>query len=486
MKKIEKHRSSHELDAYGIWVKNDPQTLSVGETPEKEEQDERSIPDSSGGLVAHLPDPPGEQAESIPSVPKQDCIPIKGSQKSAAMTALSITDGLFDDIVIEDFLDPSAPADDAALVTEEPQPSTAPDTPAKPLQSLGALLRNILEELILIRQEVATLKDAVIQGEKSAEVAFESPLAPDEKITITGDELTDIFNHAVSISKEVSPAYTDAAACTEKIEAAAADEEPDSAYEEWLALQDSLQESEPFQDAGLKPEPEAALSADASGGTVDKLLFDHSFDQTFFDEIPLQEPFDEALLESMLKDAEAPNEQVSHEAIVPETLPEARSPEAFSHEDFLLEDLLIENGSMKDMPIELNPEDEEEIDHTFDTIETLIGGEASAPEETAVHDKTEDEDPPDDSAPFDGFGPGSAADTEDAETQGAGEGDPSPTEEGADPSVGDATKPFNLKQEVKNVLLFMDQILESLPEDKIGEFAESNHFITYKNLFTEL
>jgi hypothetical protein len=32
----------------------------------------------------------------------------------------------------------------------------------------------------------------------------------------------------------------------------------------------------------------------------------------------------------------------------------------------------------------------------------------------------------------------------------------------------------------------MDQILESLPEDKIGEFAESNHFITYKNLFTEL
>ena len=32
----------------------------------------------------------------------------------------------------------------------------------------------------------------------------------------------------------------------------------------------------------------------------------------------------------------------------------------------------------------------------------------------------------------------------------------------------------------------MDQLLENLPEDKIEEFARSEHFNVYKKLFTEL
>jgi hypothetical protein len=32
----------------------------------------------------------------------------------------------------------------------------------------------------------------------------------------------------------------------------------------------------------------------------------------------------------------------------------------------------------------------------------------------------------------------------------------------------------------------MDQLLESLPEDKIHEFANSEHFDVYKKLFDEL
>ncbi|MBQ9494109.1 MAG: hypothetical protein IJR50_00545 [Treponema sp.] len=43
-----------------------------------------------------------------------------------------------------------------------------------------------------------------------------------------------------------------------------------------------------------------------------------------------------------------------------------------------------------------------------------------------------------------------------------------------------------LKEEVKSVLLYMDQLLESLPEEKIVEFARSEQFATYKKLFTEL
>jgi hypothetical protein len=46
--------------------------------------------------------------------------------------------------------------------------------------------------------------------------------------------------------------------------------------------------------------------------------------------------------------------------------------------------------------------------------------------------------------------------------------------------------PTGLKNELKTVLSYMDQLLESLPEEKIEEFAKSEYFDTYKKLFKEL
>ena len=46
--------------------------------------------------------------------------------------------------------------------------------------------------------------------------------------------------------------------------------------------------------------------------------------------------------------------------------------------------------------------------------------------------------------------------------------------------------PESLRSELKSVLSYMDQLLESLPEDKIQEFARSEHFEVYKKLFEEL
>jgi len=49
-----------------------------------------------------------------------------------------------------------------------------------------------------------------------------------------------------------------------------------------------------------------------------------------------------------------------------------------------------------------------------------------------------------------------------------------------------STLPDDLKTEIKSVLTYMDQLLESLPDDKIEEFAKSEHFDVYKKLFDEL
>lgn len=56
--------------------------------------------------------------------------------------------------------------------------------------------------------------------------------------------------------------------------------------------------------------------------------------------------------------------------------------------------------------------------------------------------------------------------------------------------VGDGTSigelPDHLKNEIRSVLSYMDQLLEALPDDKIEEFAQSEHFAVYKRLFEEL
>ncbi|AEF84527.1 conserved hypothetical protein [Treponema primitia ZAS-2] len=44
----------------------------------------------------------------------------------------------------------------------------------------------------------------------------------------------------------------------------------------------------------------------------------------------------------------------------------------------------------------------------------------------------------------------------------------------------------SIKTELRNVLVYMDKLLESLPEEKIEEFAQSEYFDTYKKLFVEL
>jgi len=46
--------------------------------------------------------------------------------------------------------------------------------------------------------------------------------------------------------------------------------------------------------------------------------------------------------------------------------------------------------------------------------------------------------------------------------------------------------PSNIKKDIKSVLAYMDQLLESLPEEKIKEFAESEYFEMYHRLFNEL
>lgn len=59
---------------------------------------------------------------------------------------------------------------------------------------------------------------------------------------------------------------------------------------------------------------------------------------------------------------------------------------------------------------------------------------------------------------------------------------------GPEPSAAavQADVPDKLKQDVKSVLVYLDQLLASLPEEKIEEFASSEYYDTYRRLFDDL
>ncbi|MDR1302556.1 MAG: hypothetical protein LBK43_08840 [Treponema sp.] len=433
----EKGRSSQELDVYGVWVKSEPQTISDGIS---DISDMFNFQDEARTEELLEPDPSAKQQDFIYHIEKKE--------KSEKTDERSITKSLDDDPRnSEDFLDTSRPV----LDSESPHDSDAMFSQEEALEHVpvvqqtipsldteaGQLLRNILEELRLIRHEVSTLKELVTRRETSPEVFTPKTADPceteDEKVTITGDELTNIFK-GPSITKDLMPAYTDTAAFVRGIELTDEVPDPSSPKDTFeIALIDDpillKKETGNEEKPGVLPEEESAdlVTEKQVKAAPDELVNKHSVNQTG---------------------------------------------------NFLIDDLLIENGSIKDIPIELSPEDEEEIDLAFNALEALIGPEDEIDDET----KSDDE-PPNDTSGGIGRGSGTSA------AGSPGEADPPHHEEQNEPPAVTRTadhKLFNLKQEIKNVLLFMDQLLESLPEDKVGEFAESDYFDTYKKLFNEL
>jgi pilus assembly protein FimV len=50
----------------------------------------------------------------------------------------------------------------------------------------------------------------------------------------------------------------------------------------------------------------------------------------------------------------------------------------------------------------------------------------------------------------------------------------------------DSSLPSSLREDVRSVLSYLDQLLEALPDDKVRQFAQSEYFGVYKRLFEEL
>ena len=92
-------------------------------------------------------------------------------------------------------------------------------------------------------------------------------------------------------------------------------------------------------------------------------------------------------------------------------------------------------------------------------------------------------------APGDAGGPGSIAVTVDpaSELPAAAFGQPASAGQapGAGGAIPGAAISGEVRADVRSVLAYLDQLLDALPPDKVREFAQSEHFATYKKLFKE-
>ena len=359
------------------------------------------------------------------------------------------------------------------------RPSTEQESepePAKPVEASSDVAARILgkieQELSSLKQEISELKKEVTQlraaprdeapvplpealgDEPAPEAAEEAPKShgffdeeDDETIALTGDELDNILSTAeISEGEELG-----------------------------VSPDDDL----------LSLDPEGNLVGMETAEPVQEHEAVHVTDEEF-------------LAGTALADDDIPGvpESIELEESLPLGLDSDETEDLLSEPDMNFDDELVDNELAGDELVVDKPVVEEEAEAPQPTFELpaeeevgleLADAGALAPdleEEAPVPEEASFEAPQADSdADADGWSPPPAEPTP-VPPPVTMAPTPVPSSEEA-PAASGAMSP-GLKDELRAVLAYMDKLLASLPDDKIQEFAESDHFEVYKRLFEEL
>jgi hypothetical protein len=364
-----------------------------------------------------------------------------------------------------------------------------PEESASILQKIEKDLLSIKDELTALKNEISSLrsKGPKIESEESRDEAepgfFEED--EDETIALTGDELDNILNTAditehTGQSTAVSP--EDGDLVTEEREQAEQpiidredvifdEEDKSSAETADLALDDTSDElmmDESLADlASITEEPTEVLSLEEEAtSTEEKDLLD----------LPEEE---EIVLEEISESDEPGLEKETGEPAEPEV-------------DTGIEDTPEEMPFELDEELQLSPSEQKDLEASQDLLgeEELIDlGEPDVDETELAEMESEvaqSVEPDIDEASVGDEAPESAEQSVEEAFELADEKLEPLEEETPSAAPTDGDLPDDLKSEIRAILKYMDQLLESLPEEKIEEFANSEYFDVYKRLFEEL
>ena len=600
--------SSEELDEYGVWVKSEPQDLSLaGLEPRKTPAVSTEIPkDASGTDDLDIPDiedlpefdsPEEEESEEVPAEDSTDSFAeddfelpdIDTDEESGENLSLELsTDDSFEEVPLvnasaeqedegftevsmDDFIETldSEPAEKEPIV-EQSFMETPQQSPTEPSNDLSTqLLMKIADELSSIRTELSSLKKelANVKAVTAMPEAGKNDFfgeEDDEKIALTGDELNNILNTA-DFTEEAGADVT--MELSEKIVEPAAEDKIDfEPINLDMDMDISLEDTNP--DELDKPEHSGESKTDDIDLSIDDVILT---DESLVDESLIDESLPDFAIEETeeLKQIRESGAEPMTPAPAPEDTEYLTDDTLTSEEPIISEETIDLTGAIIEEPdlssdIQDNPLEEpslEDISIDLDLSETALEDGAEELENEAAEEEMElsmdipDEDSMLEEVPLapeiesdeDGGDPSLIPEafvteaeeldsveldaeelepaelysedsqtpekredeiisvddidtfvtgTEDDDTlEEIGENDELQLDEGASLSAAPALSgksadpidiPSNLKKELKTVLSYMDQLLESLPDDKIEEFAQSEYYDTYKKLFKEL
>ncbi|MCM1321155.1 MAG: hypothetical protein NC041_04810 [Bacteroides sp.] len=454
---------------------------------------------------------------------------------------LSELDALIDAAVSED-----APAEKK---TDIPQEKSMDDMTQllfdKIMNEISALrnefstLRNDVEELKQSEDAVQEPAAESVQPQEEQTGGFFSDETEDETIALSGDELDDILNSADFTEEASFAAAADEESAQEQeeiqenpiadIDAETAFEEADSSLpeeENGAEQPEILSAGEETEETGETSEYDSfAESADTQPEPFPFDFETENLEEPIIDDIQFalddqeaNESFDENipadLSESvnLEEEADAPEtadaepadilddaEDVSAEAddiSIPDEAADAADAAEESAEDLSAEEpteAVFSGSQWNEASDEQEVSDIELSEAGGESGELEISAEEAFPEAAEFDTETEEETPAQEQADeiVPDFDNGTAAeenpDSDPAETE------PQPEAQETEQISEQEQIPAEeqnitatMKEEIKNVLSYMDQLLENLPEEKIEEFARSEHFEVYKKLFNEL
>ena len=390
------------------------------------------------------------------------------------------------------------------------QEMTEPVKPAGSDKSYD-ILAKIEEELVSIKAELAELKrelSGLRPGEPVAPEVMEEEIPKqegaektgffdedeDETIALTGDELDNILNTA-DITEEkgesdvlpeefdLGPIGGEEKNLSDQNDIISLEEPapiaeaiPVTTPEEQAIIEEYNRELDKFGEEEITLDEEDAIDA----GAVEALPEEHEdflgiveaqAPETIIAETPKTDdapPLEEIVLEEEPKAPETEEVPVIEEEVtVPVLEEEAPAVQAETLEKQAEEEIEFDLDALDQTVVEEEPVEEEApaFEEELEEMEISIPEEKPAP---AAEIPVQEE------VPF-------AEELPAAEVQ--------PQEKTPAPSAAAAqgeSIPANLRDEIRSVLKYMDQLLESLPEDKIQEFAKSEHFEVYRRLFEEL
>ena len=359
------------------------------------------------------------------------------------------------------------------------------------------ILQQLMGELTSLKNEIKDLKSELTDlKSQESEISIESPAeeentgfftdgGDDDTIALSGDELDNILNSAEFLEETASTEETEDTTSTVTEESIIIDQIDEPVISE--VTEEEITEPEVI----AEPEPEIkTVSNGQFATTIDEDVFsDNSiFEEPADDNVIIEDPVIE---ESITEEADIEKtEEITAENEISEELPDEieipRIEDISSDSEILVSDdssLTIDTTGIDD-EITISP-----IDEMFED-DTSIESNLTSDKLSYI---SEDKDNP--------------VKTESPAEESIGDLDlPSPSLDDIDEEpvieetlieepieskvisepAPNGEIPGDLKQEIKSVLSYMDQLLENLPEEKISEFAQSEHFVTYKKLFQEL